>query len=221
MIEESTKSWMVAVNKAMMQLHDRFKTDPKIILTESDLKCWLFLKLKKVENATFSVHTEITHYPYSKTVQDGITVKVQKYFFRDLTILDDKNVSDNSKLWNNSNDDSILSKGFRHRGPAIHFELKYIRQGINKISRPLIDNNDIDKLKNYSPQNSSHQRRFVIVWGSRSENIKVANLEEKIKSSLAIFNNPHLNGKLEFYLFDKNEIKNAVWNGDLSQLNFT
>lgn len=211
MIEESTKSWMVAVNKAMMQLHDRFKTDPKIILTESDLKCWLFLKLKKVENATFSVHTEITHYPYSKTVQDGITVKVQKYFFRDLTILDDKNVSDNSKLWNNSNDDSILSKGFRHRGPAIHFELKLVRQAVNKNIQPLIDANDIQKLKNYSPKNSSHQRHFVIVWGSRSENVGVTELEGKLRSSLEGFNNIGLNGLLNFYLFDKKSLKHFSW----------
>ena len=93
-------SWHPHIKNAMDKLHNKFKSDTKFILTESDLKCWLFyfLQKEKTKKETFEVHTEVTHYPHSQTIQNEIKVKVQKYFFRDLTILDNSNVIENEEL---------------------------------------------------------------------------------------------------------------------------
>lgn len=212
--------WINSIKTAMLQVHSRFKQDTKNILTESDLKCWLFYELQNQENKTYAVHTEVTHYPYSNPIQNGVTVKIQKYFFRDLTILDNVNVIENNKLWNNSNENSVLSKGFKHRGPAIHFELKLIRHGLRENNIPRIDHNDIQKLNNYNPRSSNHERRFVIVWGSKSDNVSVTELETKLRTSFEGFNNQNLNGKLEFYLFDNENLVHILWEGQ-ELINYT
>jgi hypothetical protein len=217
---ELPNNWMIAVNKAMLQLYERFKNDTKFILTESDLKCWLFFELQKQNtDVPYAVHTEVTHYPKSNKIQNGITVEVQKYFFRDLTILNNDNVIENNELWDDVDNSSILSKGFKHRGPAIHFELKLVRQCVRENNIPRIDSNDIQKLNNYSPTSRNHERRFVIVWGSKSDNVSVNELETKLRTSLEDFTNQNLNGKLEFYLFDKKSLKHYSFNNNQLLLN--
>ena len=113
--------------KALAKVFGRFKENQKLILTESDLKCWLFLELvKEIERmpeSTISVHTEVTHYLQ--------TEERKNRRFRDLTILDSENLNLNEDIWkNNDNGDYTLNKGFKHRGPAMHFELKLLRQGL-------------------------------------------------------------------------------------------
>lgn len=52
------------------------KENPKLILTESDLKCWLFMQLQSElagSNLPFSVHTEVTHYYEVKEKNQNIS----------------------------------------------------------------------------------------------------------------------------------------------------
>ena len=109
--------------KAIHIVFKRFSENPKLILTESDLKCWLFLELAKeidnLQTSTLSVHTEVTHYLKADNRKERR--------FRDLTILDSQNLDLNEDIWKNNNDsDYTLHKGFKHDGPAMHFELKLL-----------------------------------------------------------------------------------------------
>lgn len=199
MIEESTKSWMVAVNKAMMQLHDRFQDDTKFILTESDLKCWLFLELQNQRPyIPYAVHTEVTH--YAEHYINNETV-VEIYKFRDLSILSPSAIIDNEKFLSEGGEKKeILTKGFKHKAPAIHFELKFIRQGNNLNSLE----SDITKMNDYYPDPETAERKFIVVWGSRCSTNNLGVLKTKFYKTIKQLNRNH--NLIEFYLFDSKEM---------------
>ena len=188
--------------KALENVFIRFKENPKLILTESDLKCWLFLELTNeivgLQNSGLSVHTEVTHYLE--------TERRKNKRFRDLTILDSKNLDINEDLWKNNDDGNYtLNKGFKHKGPAMHFELKLIRQGLLESAEGKLDSSDIDNLNNVDIGN----RVYTIVWVSKNDKCNMEFLEQELKKSLDTFCRFGLidNDLLRVYLFDQNSYK--------------
>jgi len=119
-----------------------------------------------------------------------------------LTILDSQNLKMNEELWEKRvNGDHTLSKGFKHNGPAMHFELKLIRQGQHESSMLKIDSSDIENLNNVNPE----KRAYTIVWVSKNDNCNLGFLEEQLKKSFETFKNTKLaeNDLLRFYLMDQ------------------
>ncbi|MCA4783141.1 hypothetical protein IF125_12900 [Empedobacter stercoris] len=187
---------------AMESLFNKFKENPKLILTESDLKCWLFMELQVVLNdqdLPFSVHTEVTHYLRNPQIE-------RKLFMRDLTILNDKNLNLNEEIWNkNNNQEHTLSKGFQHIGPALHFELKLVRNGKSIGETPTIDPSDICNLNKVD----GTKRAYCIVWGSKSDNVSVGQLKESLNAVIDNLTNIKLveDNRLSIYLFDKDNFE--------------
>ena len=207
---DETTSWLESLSTALVVVHSTFNNNPKTILTESDLKCWLFHELQTIKNKTYSVHSEVTHYPHTESQENLATVKIQKYHFRDLSLLGPDGIKGNKQLWETHNSRQLLSKGFKHHGPAVHIELKLIRESINQNNPNRIDFGDVDKLKNYSPS-SSHKRSFVIVMCSNSILITAIEMENALLKKMKSFKNESLNGSLYFYLFDQNKIIKYSW----------
>lgn len=183
--------------KAIENVFKRFTEYSKLILTESDLKCWLFLELQKeiekIDENTLSAYSEVTHYA-SKEDKNNKR-------FRDLTLLDSKNLKLNEDIWkNNEANIHALNKGFNHDGPAMHFELKLIRQGTDEKSSGMVDTSDISNLNDVDCTN----RAYTIIWVSKNKNFTINNLEEKFKESLQTLNRPCLFKMKLFriYLFD-------------------
>lgn len=202
-------SWHPHIKNAMENLHKKFLLDTKYILTESDLKCWLFYYLQgERPYIPFVVHTEVTHYAEhivndEKTKKDSIE---RKHKFRDLSLLCPWKVEANEDLLKQDRSKKeLLNKGFEHKANAIHFELKFTREiGSNNEIAEL--NADIDKLKNYSPQSGDKMRDFVIVCGSRSEGTRVKDFETNVENKLKGFPDTVVKERLRFYLFDKNQM---------------
>jgi hypothetical protein len=212
-------NWHPHISNAMQQLHLKFKIDSKFILTESDLKCWLFFYLQqekiKTNSPPFSVHTEITHYA-EHTVRkkpeeiECVEVKIikRKHKFRDLSLLCPEKIEANESLLQEGTfKKDILSKGFLHKAPAIHFELKFIREnGQNNQVAGL--RADVKKINNYHPHEDSHIRDFVIVCGSRSINTTVEVLAKELDKI-----EDRLKDRVRFYLFDKDNILSFKYDG--------
>ena len=198
--------WLDCFETALKKVHTKYGVTPEMILTESDLKCWLFLELQNIKYKSYAVHSEVTHYIHSNIRKNQATVKTRKYFLRDLTLLSNKKLNENEVLWKSLNSNQLLNKGFKHIGNAIHIELKLIRQPITENRRPIVDLSDLDNLENYSP-NRLQKRRFVIVIGSKSRHITPEVIEEKISERIHNFKNKStLNNILDFYFFDKDNI---------------
>jgi hypothetical protein len=213
-----TKSWLQSLDTAVIAVHSAFNKNPKTILTESDLKCWLFHELQNKDKKTYTVHSEVTHYPHTEIREDLATVKIQKYHFRDLSLLGPDGIKGNKQLWETHNSRQLLSKGFKHQGPAVHIELKLIRESTDQNYPNRIDFGDVDKLKNYSPS-SSYKRRFVIVMCSNSTLIKVVEIEKELLKKMKRFKNESLNDALDFYLLDQSTIlKYSMSNGKLMKI---
>jgi hypothetical protein len=218
MIIDETKSWLESLDTAVIAVHSAFNRNPKTILTESDLKCWLFLELQSIKNKSYSVHSEVTHYPHTEIREDLATVKIQKYHFRDLSLLGAEGIKGNNQLWETHNSRQLLSKGFKHQGPAVHIELKLIRESTDKNFPNRIDFGDVDKLRNYSPV-SSHKRRFVIVVCSNSILVEATKMERALLRKMNRFKNKSLNDAIDFYLLDQSTIiKYSLSNGKLVKI---
>ena len=126
-------NWHFHILNAMKQFHTKFLTNTKFILTESDLKCWLFYYLQHEKPYTpYAVHTEVTHYGNH---QENDKEPEKKHKFRDLSLLCPWKITANEEyIKQKDNSKDILSKGFRHDASAIHFELKFVREvGSNKV----------------------------------------------------------------------------------------
>lgn len=199
---EHIEKYYELTDLAMKSVFQKFIYNPKLILTESDLKCWLFIELQnqlKGRDLPFSVHTEITHY-----LKNSLPRK--KYFMRDLTILNHNNLNLNDELWNqNDNKDYTLSKGFRHDGPALHFELKFVRIGMTSGVEPKLDSSDISNLNKVCVS----KRAYCIVWGSKCDNVTISHLKQNLNDVIDELTNTELvkNNRLIIYLFDKNNFE--------------
>jgi hypothetical protein len=209
-------SWHPHIESAIKKLHSKFQADTKFILTESDLKCWLFYYLQEEKSyIPFAVHTEVTHYAEhivkdEKNKKDSIE---RKYKFRDLSLLCPWEVKANEDLLKQDRTKKeLLNKGFEQKANAIHSELKFTREiGLNNEIAEL--NADIDKLKNYSPQSGDKMRDFVIVCGSRSEGTTIQHLKTAADNKIKDFPNNSVKERLRIYLFDSMEMVCLKWNG--------
>jgi hypothetical protein len=203
---EYIKIFQELAHESLINACSAFRGNPKLILTESDLKCRIYVELQKlIENqfrTNLAVHSEVTH--YSGSLVENRNIKLRKeYFMRDLTILDSDKLVLNRDLWDEINNEYGLSKGFRHEGPAMHFELKLLRQPIAENGRVLIDAGDITKLNNVKAQ----KRAYTLVIGSKNGNLR--DIITRVNHELDCFNNNVLvqNNLLRIYLFDINEMK--------------
>ena len=194
-------SWHAHINNAMQKVHEKFNSDSKFILTESDLKCWLFLYLQEEKpSVPFGVHSEVTHYaPHKIKIKKSgeflVDIK-RKHKFRDLSLLSPDKIKDNKKFLRSNK--KLLSKGFSYNGPAIHFELKFVRVNNRNTGVTGLEA-DIKKIMSYTPKESKYIRDFVIVCGSRSENAKVKHFEKVVTN----MDYTKLKCRVWFYLFDK------------------
>ena len=192
-------SWQPSIHNAISNLWSRFSNNKKFILTESDLKCWLFLELQRQKPYTpYAVHTEVTH---KHDLPEG-SKKKGDYSFRDLSLLCPWEIKANEELLNQlEKGEKLLSKGFRHRAPAIHFELKLIRVAypLNRIKE------DIDKLNNYEKGRKA-KRRFTIVCGSSDVHVNCNQVLSALRDYLKDFKNAQLKPLVDFYLFDQHSL---------------
>jgi hypothetical protein len=212
-------SWHPHIKSAMESLHCKFQSDTKFILTESDLKCWLFYYLQAEKPyIPFTVHTEVTHYAKHVTNKGKKKVEETKHKFRDLSLLCPWEVKANEEyIKQNGNKKDILSKGFKHVANAIHFELKFVRvTGSSNQIDGLKE--DIDKLKNYSPQSGNKMRDFVIVCGSRSENTTVEHFKKAVEDKVLGHSKAILKERVRFYLFDREQMVYGKWENN--EVNF-
>jgi len=193
--EEILESWRKPIENAVLDTFHRFKAEPKTILTESDLKCNLYMYLiNQKPYVQYAVHTEVTHYIGSRDDNGS-----RKYRFRDMSLLCPWLIKDNEELWGR---EETLSKGFKHKGPAIHIELKIQRQSENEIIQ--INQEDITNLNDLQIT-TGREKRYVIVWLSRQNNIDT--IVNTALNALNIINNQVIKELIEVYLIDKNHCK--------------
>lgn len=201
--------WHPHIANAMKQLHTKFLTDTKFILTESDLKCWLFYYLQQEKPyIPFAVHTEVTHYaPHLVEKADGTDIiKLRKkYKFRDLSIFKKGEIKDAEEIWSANIDDFVHPKGFKYTGSAIHFELKMVRQSNNRNQVQGLKT-DIQKLINYKGNSNQHIRDFIIVCGSRCENTTLAHFVKAIENKVGNSPKAIFIDRVRFYLFDREQM---------------
>lgn len=195
--EALLESWHPHIKNAMHNLYGMFRSSNKFILTESDLKCWLFYFLQQEKPyIPYAVHSEVTHYANHK---DNDKDSNKKYKFRDLSLLCPWEIKANEELLKDgANKKDLLFKGFLHRAPAIHFELKFLRHFGN--IHPLLQ--DFSKLSDYHPDIRTSPRHFIIVCGS-SFNLQTADKQNEILSSFGKINELNtLSVKCQLFLFD-------------------
>lgn len=209
-------SWHPHIENAMHKVHQKFKSDTKFILTESDLKCWLFYELQNQKPyIPYAVHSEVTHYAehtsMDKDTQEETIEK--KHKFRDLSLLCPWEIKANEDfLKQNNNEKKLLSKGFQHKAPAIHFELKFVRENGNNSKVEGLKS-DIKKIETYNPNYEGHTRDFIIVCGTRSLGTTIENLKTAVECKINEITNVSMKERLRFYLFDSKEIVHFSWNG--------
>jgi hypothetical protein len=197
MKNEIPQIWHSAIENAMTEVMKNFVVPPhSIILTESDLKCWLFsMLLPQANDGGYTVHSEITHYHK----QERHVGQKRKYHLRDISLLDPEYIELNEEI---VKDDENLSKGFRYRGPAIHLELKFVRQPIGE-NKSVISPSDLANLQQYI--RTEMQKHFVIVWGSRSNRYSVSQMKDYFLANSKEISN-EIKSRTTVYLFDRERL---------------
>lgn len=203
--EQLLNHWSDSIEYAMKELWIRFNENPKCILTESDLKCWMFIELNhfKPESNQYAVHSEVTQ--YSRSFKDK-----EKLNFRDLSLLNPSKIIDNEEIWDEKQ--NLLNKGFVHKGEAIHFELKFIRQRTRENPQTKIPTGDIENFKSFHFSNDDYKRHFVIVWGSRNSSLSATLLKQTFQDKTNGLGSEQ-KAILNAYLFDKNEMFKCWFEG--------
>jgi hypothetical protein len=195
--EEILDSWREPIKNAVLETFHRFKAEPKIILIESDLKCNLYMDLiNQKPYVQYAVHTEVTHYIGSRDDNGS-----RKYRFRDMSLLCPWLIKDNEELWGR---EKTLSKGFKHKGPAIHIELKIQRQGQSENEINQINHQDITRLSELHIT-EGREKRYVIIWLSR-DNYNDA-IVTNVLNALKQIKKPQIIKLIEVYLIDKSHCK--------------
>jgi hypothetical protein len=188
MLEEPTKSWMVAVEKAINKLQKEYNLNRGMLLTEGDLECHTFNKLMQEDSLkgyhrckndtvfntqgsselkTSFVHSQVTWFKIDK--KSGFEV--------DITIGDpSKTEVKNIELF-----EQYTSKGFAYDGPCIAIELKFIRdiQRANQYGQEdflkLRDKLIPDKLENIRiekyKESNNNNIAFLVVVGCKDKDI--------------------------------------------------
>ena len=215
---EILESWRDSVKKSALATFLRFKKEPKRILTESDLKCNLYMDLfAQKPYVKYALHTEVTHYTGELNPVNPVNavnpVNRRKYRFRDMSLLCPWLLNENEELWHEN--EHLLSKGFIHRGPAFHLELKIKRQGVNENDESQISAMDIDNLNGLNIT-EGREKRFAIIWLSKSENYQVNHMKTQVQASIARLNE---NKKylIDVYLINRNASKRLFYSNEVLQ----
>lgn len=196
---EILNSWREPIKKAVKETFNRFVAEPKTILTESDLKCNLYMDLiNQNPYVRYAVHTEVTHYIGERVEDDR-----RKYHYRDMSLLCPWLIRENEEIW--AANEPALSKGFKHNGPAIHFELKIARQPIRQNGGLIISNEDILNLNNLIIT-AGHEKRYVIVWISKNTEYNVEHMYNQLRDDLTNLDE-NIKNITEIYLLDRTECK--------------
>ncbi len=73
-IQKELNSWHCHIDHAMKKLFETFLSDPKVILTEDDMKCWLFRYLQEERckmYKPYAIHSEVTHHMNNIVKKEG------------------------------------------------------------------------------------------------------------------------------------------------------
>ena len=210
-LEEVPECWELTAETAINRVWKLFQLDQKTILTENDLKCWLFteLNLLKFCEESFVVHTEATHY------SRHLWRRQKRYTFRDLSLLNPQNIRLNNQLYGF---ERSLSKGFLHRGKALHFELKFSRQPVNINIIPALNLNDLQKINAYQPNVGTPQRKFICLIGSQNprqnlQNDLLQTIRRLIQNNLNLVRVYYFDrGQLIKYWFENGQCMSNLWN---------
>jgi len=199
--------WKKFVDIAIQETWLAFHGENDLFLTENDVKCYLYSKLRKIiKIQPYAVHSEVTHYAAHQN-RGG-------YRFRDLVLLNPQ------KLWNNAFDDppdghaGFKSKGFSHIGESIFFEIKFQRNlGIR------INENDLANLTSYrynDGENHENPKYAIIVWSSKHVYNGQNDLPNQMMIALNHFSERvhriHIPFKHVFgFVFNQNELHEFKW----------
>jgi hypothetical protein len=203
--------WDNYLKLSVLQVFNELKNNSKCMLCESDLKCKLYHYLTNITDQipNIGIYTEMTH------LENNLS---KKYYFRDMSILKPNLMKENHEIFNTDND-KFYSKGYKHRGPIIHIELKFTRQRKAPSEPADLDLDDIEKLKNFN-SNPYRKRKFVIIHCtkdveslSRGEINKATNIKDKIINKISGIHFNHLKGCLDIYVFDKKDLYHASFLG--------
>jgi hypothetical protein len=204
--------WDDYLKNAVCRTFHELNGNSKAVLTESDLKCKLYhyLTIIMENDPNSAVYTEMTHYTNITRNNNREVIEFGKHSLRDLSIVNPEKIEENDELFDARQAD--LSKGFKHKGCALHVELKFTRMGTNANRIGVMDLSDITKLYSYS----GDKRKFVIVHGSNNSNGAAENIanafENKINNNLQ-----HLLGvinKFDIYVFDRKKVLFAAYDGN-------
>lgn len=218
---EFLESWLSYVEYVLCDVFNAFANEPKLVLTESDLKCRIYSGLISMNPfVKYAVHSETTHYHLNDDKSDE---PKKVYHFRDLSLLCPWLLKDNEEIWRYNEQtrsrEYALNKGFKHKGPAVHIELKMVRQSTDENKKPKVSESDLDNLRYYLKR--KHEKRFVVVWGARPHSLSVKELESIFLKAFNGKDNkgttiPNANKPLvTAYLFDNTKLKRGRWTGKI------
>lgn len=139
------------VENCICRIIERFEENPELFLTESDLKCRLFMELnndpvfsqeeitRDKEKRTNYVHSETSYFVFGKLNRKRV----------DITVVKPSN-------YNFKNEEVVFRKGYYFAEPSIGIELKLNKnKSKNKMEKELkavLD--DLEQLKNSRPRSS-------------------------------------------------------------------
>jgi hypothetical protein len=148
--------WNISFD-ALRDVQLAFNRNCTLIRTEADLQSMLLcaIRERRSPSISFEAHSEITWYEADE----------HRSFRRDISIFDPLNIETNDV------NRITLSKGFRHRGPMLGIELKYIRSNdtLAIIHRKTWE--DLERLIRYSHRfyasnrEIGYPKKFVIIIG--------------------------------------------------------
>lgn len=135
----------------------QFSQNHTLIRSEADLQGMLLCAINKrrCQEISFEVHSEITWYEADE----------HRSFRRDISMFNPLNIETNDA------NRVTLSKGFRHRGPMLGIELKYIRSNDTLAIIHRKTSEDLERLIRYSHQfyasnrEIGYPKKFVIIIG--------------------------------------------------------
>lgn len=215
--------WKSKFEKAIKDTASHYQQEgnEKSILTESDLKTYLFhfyLSQGSTGQYKEAIHSEITHYR-GQNSEDG-TVKKRRNM-RDLWIACDGLIELNEARWNDGvHRSNTLSKGFIHKnGPALFIELKHSRQN---AQRKQVNFGDIKNLYTYHYNIHGWYKECVIVYSTANKNAKslcmqLCNYLNKPNSHARAISFPK--EQITLYAFDTEKLFRVAYENDGFYLN--
>jgi len=146
-----SRSFQERVEDCISRIIEKFRENPELFLTESDVKCRLFMELNNdpvfsqeevtgdQEKRTSYVHSETSYFVFGKLNRNRV----------DITVVRPSN-------YNFEHKEVVSRKGFYFEEPSIGIELKLnkskSKNGMEKELKAVLD--DLAQLKNFRPESS-------------------------------------------------------------------